>query len=197
MLTDLYVFGDSPIHRARPAVKILALAAICTALFVFEGWAFLLLSAMLVAAGFAAAGLRPVHALSALKPAIWILAAIFAAQVYLNDLALAGFVVGRFAVMILAATLVTLTTTSAEFVDGIHSVLKYAPAWVPKARIALAISLCFRFIPLVRTVLTEVRQAQHARGLGRNPLAVLVPLIVRTLKTADEVSQAIYARSFD
>lgn len=197
MLTDLYVFGESPVHRARPAVKILMLAALCTALFVFEGWAFLLLAAALVTAGFGAAGLRPVHALGALKPALWILAAIFAAQVYLNDLALAGFVVGRFAVMILAATLVTLTTTSAEFVDGIHSVLRHAPAWVPKARIALAISLCFRFIPLVRTVLTEIRQAQHARGLGRNPLAVLVPLIVRTLKTADEVSQAIYARSFD
>ncbi|MEQ8479501.1 MAG: energy-coupling factor transporter transmembrane protein EcfT [Hoeflea sp.] len=197
MLTDLYVFGDSPIHRARPAVKIVALAAICTALFVFEGWTFLLLAAMLVIAGFGAAGLRPVHALGALKPALWILAAIFAAQIYLNDVSLAGFVVGRFAVMILAATLVTLTTTSSEFVEGIHSVLRYAPDWVPKARIALAISLCFRFIPLVRSVLAEVRQAQHARGLGRNPLAVLVPLIVRTLKTADEVSQAIYARSFD
>lgn len=197
MLTDLYVPGESPLHRARPAAKILALFVICTALFVFEGWPSLIIGAILVTAGFVTAGLSARHALASLKPALWVLAAIFAVQLYLEDLALAGFVVGRFAVLILAASLVTLTTTASEFVDGIHASLKYAPGWVPKARIALAISLCFRFIPLIRTVLGEVRQAQRARGLDRNPFALLVPLIVRTLKTADEVSEAIYARSFD
>ncbi|WP_394688738.1 energy-coupling factor transporter transmembrane component T family protein [Hoeflea sp.] len=197
MLTDLYVPGNSPLHRARPAPKILALFVICTALFVFEGWPSLIIGAVLVATGFLTARLSTRHALASLKPAIWILAAIFAVQLYLEDPALAGFVVGRFAVLILAASLVTLTTTASEFVDGIHASLKYAPKWVPKARIALAISLCLRFIPLLKTVLDEVRQAQRARGLDRNPLALLVPLIVRTLKTADEVSEAIYARSFD
>lgn len=197
MLSDLYVPGESPLHRARPAAKILALFLICTALFVFEGWPSLIIGAVLVAAGFLTARLSVHHLLISLKPVVWILAAIFAVQLYLEDLALAGFVVGRFAVLILAASLVTLTTTASEFVDGIHASLKYAPGWVPKARIALAISLCFRFIPLIRTVLGEVRQAQRARGLDRNPFALLVPLIVRTLKTADEVSEAIYARSFD
>lgn len=197
MLTGLHVPGDSPLHRARPAAKIVALIVICTALFVFEGWPSLILGAVLVAAGFVTASLTARHALTSLKPALWILAAIFAVQLYLNDLALAGFVIGRFAVLILAASLVTLTTTASEFVDGIRSSLKYAPEWVPKARIALAISLCLRFIPLLKTVLDEVRQAQRARGLDRNALALLVPLIIRTLKTADEVSEAIYARSFD
>lgn len=197
MLTDLYVPGESPLHRARPAAKILALFVICTALFVFEGWPSLIIGAVLVAAGFLTARLSLHHLLISLKPVVWILAAIFAVQLYLEDLALAGFVVGRFAVLILAASLVTLTTTASEFVDGIHASLKHAPNWVPKARIALAISLCLRFIPLIKTVLGEVRQAQRARGLDRNPLALLVPLIVRTLKTADEVSEAIYARSFD
>jgi biotin transport system permease protein len=197
MLTGLYVPGESLLHRARPVTKILALIAICTALFVFEGWPSLIIGAVLVAAGFLAARLGARHALTSLRPALWILAAIFAVQLYLNDPALAGFVVGRFAVLILAASLVTLTTTAGEFVDGIHASLKYAPDWVPKARIALAISLCIRFIPLVRTVLDDVRQAQRARGLDRNALALLVPMIVRTLKTADEVSEAIYARSFD
>lgn len=197
MLTGLYVPGESPLHLTRPAAKILALFVICTALFVFEGWPSLIIGTVLVAAGFLTARLSVHHVVISLKPVVWILAAIFAIQLYLDGLALAGFVVGRFAVLILAASLVTLTTTASEFVDGIHSSLKYAPEWVPKARIALAISLCLRFIPLIKTVLGEVRQAQRARGLDRNALALLVPLIVRTLKTADEVSEAIYARSFD
>jgi biotin transport system permease protein len=197
MLTGLYVFGDSPLHRARPLAKIAALIAICTGLFVFEGWPSVLLGAALVLTGFALAGIKAHHAWQSLRPALWILAAIFAVQLYFAGLSLAGFVVFRFAVLILAAALVTLTTTSGEFVEGIHSALKHAPGWVPKAQIALAISLTIRFIPLVRAVLDEVRQAQSARGLELNVLALLVPLIVRTLKSADEVSQAIYARSFD
>ena len=68
---------------------------------------------------------------------------------------------------------------------------------MPKAQIALAVSLFLRFVPLVRTALDDVREAQRARGLDRNLKAILVPLVVRILKTADEVSQAIYARSFD
>lgn len=197
MLTDLYVFGGSPLHRVRPAVKIVALFLVCTAVFVFDGWIPVAASGALVAAGFALAGLRPRHAFASLKPALWILAAIFAVQFYLTDLELACYVTSRFTVLILAAAIVTLTTKTSEFVDGIEAVLRHAPDWVPKSQIALAISLCIRFIPLVKTVLTEVRQAQRARGLDRNSLALLVPLIVRTLKSADDISQAIYARSFD
>lgn len=197
MLTSLYVFADSPLHRARPVHKILALVVLCTSLFVFEGWASVAVAGAIVVFGFALARLRPRHAVASLRPAFWILAAIFVVQVWLTDLVFAGFVVARFIVLILAAALVTLTTKTSEFVDGILSALTYAPNWVPKQQIALAISLCLRFIPLVRTVLDEIRQAQRARGLDRNLTALLVPLVVRTLKTADEVSQAIYARSFD
>lgn len=197
MLSDLYVFGDSPLHRARPLVKILALVVFCTGLFLFDHWAVIVIAGLMVAAGFALAGLHPRHGFAALRPTLWILAAIFGVQVWLADLALAGFIVSRFALLILAASLVTLTTTAGEFVEGIEAGLKHAPGWVPKARIALAISLTLRFIPLVRSVLIEVRQAQMARGLERNIPALLVPLVVRTLKHADETAQAIQARSFD
>ena len=196
MLTDLYVFGDSPLHRARPAIKIAALVFLCTGLFVVEGWASVAVAGPMVISGFAVAGLKPGHAFASLRPAFWVLAAIFAVQAYVTDLVFAGFVVARFAVLILAAALITLTTKTSEFIGGILSALRYAPAWVPKEQIALAISLCLRFIPLVRSLLNEIRQAQRARGLDHNLTALLVPLVVRTLKTADEVAQAIYSRSF-
>ncbi|MCA1244252.1 energy-coupling factor transporter transmembrane protein EcfT [Stappia stellulata] len=197
MLTDLYVFADSPVHRARPVVKIAALVVLCTSLFVCEGWTAVTVAGVLVFTGFALAGLGPRHAIVSVRPALWILAAIFAVQLYMTDVVFAGFIVARFVVLILAAALVTLTTRTSEFVDGILSALRFAPAWVPKAQIALAVSLFLRFVPLVRTALDDVREAQRARGLDRNIKAILVPLVVRILKTADEVSQAIYARSFD
>lgn len=195
MLGEAYVPGASPLHRAPPLAKILGLIVICTALFLVEGWGMIAVGAAAVGAGFGIAGLPLRHAGRALRPLWWIFAAIFAVQLWLADLSLAGYVVSRFALLILAATLVMLTTRSSDFVDGILAALHYAPRWVPKHKIALAISLCLRFIPLVAEVLEEVRQAQAARGLDRNILALMVPLLVRTLKSADETAQAIYARS--
>ena len=197
MLAEAYVAGDSPLHRAPPLAKILGLVALCTALFVVERWGAVAAAAAVVAAGFAAAGLTPRHAWRALRPLLWLFVVLFLVQFWLSGAALAGFVTVRFALLILAAALVTLTTRSSDFVDGILAGLRFAPRWVPRRKIALAISLCLRFIPLVGEVLEEVRQAQAARGLERNILALLVPLLLRTLKSADEVAQAIYARSGD
>lgn len=197
MLTDIYVFNDSPLHRMRPGLKILALVLVCSVLFIFEGWITLALGAVLVAVCFTFAGLHLRHGFAALRPTFWVLLAIFLVQVYLAGFFFAAFVVLRFAVLILAAALVTATTRTSEMVDGILDGLRFAPSWVPKNQIALGLSLCLRFIPLIMSVFHDVRQAQRARGLDLNPMALLVPLVVRTLKTADEVSQAIQARSFD
>lgn len=197
MLTDLYVFGDSALHRMHPGIKILVLISVCTLLFIFEGWTSLGLGAALVALCLALSGVRARHLVAALRPAFWILIAIFLVQVYLTNILFASFIVARFAVLILAATVVTATTRTSEMVDGILAGLRFAPSWVPKNQIALGVSLCLRFIPLLLSVFHDVRQAQSARGLDRNLTALLVPFILRTLKTADEVSQAIYARSFD
>lgn len=195
MIVDLYFFGSSPLHRAAPGLKILALIIVCTLLFVLPGWIPLAVTAGFLILGYLIAGIGPAHAYRAIRPAIWILAIIFVAQIFLAGFALATYVVARFAILILAASLVTMTTKTSEFVDGINAGLKHAPSWVPKGQIALAISLTLRFIPLVRAVLDEVRMAQKARGLDRNIKALLVPLVVRTLKVGDEISEAIQARS--
>ena len=118
-------------------------------------------------------------------------------QWFLTDALFAGFIGARFAVLILAASLVTMTTPTSAFVAAIENGLDRLPARLSARKIALAVGLCLRFIPLIATILEEVRLAQRTRGLERNPTALLVPLVVRTLKTADEVSQAIYARSVD
>lgn len=195
MIVDLYVFGNSLLHRLSPGYKILALVFFCTLLFVLPGWLPLAVGVVLVAIGYWLARIGFSHACRAIRPAAWILAIIFIAQIILAGFELAAFVVVRFGVLILAASLITMTTKTSEFVDGIQAGLKHAPSWVPTDHIALAISLTFRFIPLVRATLDEVRMAQKARGLDRSVKALLVPLVVRTLKTGDEIAEAIQARS--
>lgn len=197
MISDSYLPGSSPVHRAPPALKIVGLAVYCSVVFVFERWEWLAVASALLLLGYWAAGFGWRQILQGIRPAIPILAAIFIFQWLIIELSLAVFILVRFVCLILAAHLVTATTRSSEFVDGIMRLLRSAPRWVPAAQIALAISLALRFIPMIRTLFDEVRMAQRARGLDKSLLALLVPLIVRTLKSGDQISEAIRARSPD
>lgn len=197
MLAELYVPGTSPLHRTPPQYMVLGLAAFCTALFLLDGWTTLAIAGALVLLAYLVAGLRLRHAIASLQPVAWVLGIIFIVHVLMNDVEHAAFVVARFVLMILAASVVTLTTRTSEFVEGIRALLKYAPSWVPTDRIALAIALTIRFIPSVRKTLAQVRMAQKARGLERSLTATLVPLVVNTLKSADQIAAALEARTPD
>ncbi|WP_460272245.1 energy-coupling factor transporter transmembrane component T family protein [Celeribacter sp. ULVN23_4] len=197
MLSDLYIPGDSLLHRARPAWKLAFLFLYCTTVFVIAQPLMLTAGLVLVAFAYGLAGLSARDAFTAIRPALFVLAIIFAAQLWLEDLAFAIYVTLRLVALLMAAALVTYTTRASEFTEGILALLSRAPAWVPKDKIALAMSLVWRFIPMIRAQFDEVREAQRARGLERNMLALVVPLVVRTLKTADEVAEAITARSLD
>ena len=197
MIIGLYVAGDTIIHRTHPGLKLLLLLVISTGVFIADTWLALGIATALVALGYVLAGLKPYHAWRALRPVLAIFAVLFVAQLYLADVWLAAYVVLRFAVLILAATLVTLTTRVSELVDGLMAGLAYAPSWVPREKIALAVAMTIRFIPRLRLQFSEIRDAQRARGLDRSIVALLVPLIVRTLKDADDIARATEARSVD
>lgn len=61
----------------------------------------------------------------------------------------------------------------------------------------MVISMAIRFIPLLREKFTEVHEAQQARGLNTNIVALAIPLIIRTIRMASEVAEALEARSYD
>ncbi|ALD64175.1 energy-coupling factor transporter transmembrane component T family protein [Arthrobacter sp. LS16] len=104
----------------------------------------------------------------------------------------------RLLTMCLFAYSVSLTTSfdaMLELFQKVASPLRVLGA--NPAQIALALSMAIRFIPELKRVYLEVREAQHARGLGNNPLAVSVPLVIRSLKIADETAEALDARGYD
>jgi len=195
MLTTLYVDAESPIHKLPPGVKLLILTLVCTGVFVFDNWTVLVSTAVIVLTALLMAKIPLSTLWISIKPVIWVLSAIFLAQLFLTDIGFAVFVVLRFFVMILLATLVTLTTRTSDLMEGIETGLKFLPKSVPVAQISLAISLCIRFIPKIRDIVEDVRNAQKARGMERDWKALAVPTVVRTLKSADEISEAIIARS--
>lgn len=196
MMRGLYRPGAGPLHRLPAGAKLLMLAVAGTLIVLvrdpFAMGAVLLAAVML----FPFAGLGVREAYGQLRPALAILALLFLAQVWLADLAAAALIVLRLAALLLLASLLTLTTRVSDLIATLERILSpLRPLGVDPERVSLAISLAIRFVPALGSVLSEIREAQRARGLDRHPLALLVPLLVRTLKMADEVAEAIDARS--
>ena len=196
MIAGLYRPGDSPLHRLGAATKLLALLAAGTLVFVITSpWiaAATLLAALAL---YGLAGFGPRLVLAQLRPVAFLLAILAIAQLFIATPADAALVVLRFAALILAAGLVTLTTRTADLVEAIeHGLSPFARFGLDVEKISLAISLAIRFIPAVGQIAADVREAQIARGRRPSPLTLVVPVIVRLLKMADEIAEAIDARS--
>jgi biotin transport system permease protein len=194
----VYVHGESPLHRLSPGAKIAALLVTGTAIFfVRDPWALGgVMAAVLLL--YRTAGLSLGVALRQLLPAAWLLAVLFVIQWAYYDVEAGLVMVLRFSALILLASLVSLTTRVSDMIDALmKACAPLAYVGVSPTRIGMVFSMAIRFIPVIAETFAEVREAQRVRGLERSMLAVAVPLIVRTLKMATEIGDAIDARSFD
>ena len=98
----------------------------------------------------------------------------------------------------LFAYAVSLTTTFSEMLALFEVLLRPTRhLGLNPAQMSLALSMTVRFVPEIRRQYLEVREAQFARGLHNSPVAVLVPLLVRTLESAQEIASALDARCYD
>ena len=194
----LYVPRESALHRAPAGIKLLGLmAASVGVLMTGDPW---VLGAMLtgVLGLYAAARLGWRTSWGQLRPPLGFLLLLFAVQGLLTTWDQATVTALRFALMVLLASLVTLTTRASALLAALERALRpLARFGVHPARVSLAFSLTLRFIPVITQTVNEVRDAQRARGTENSLFALAVPVIVRTLKLADDVADAIDARSFD
>lgn len=194
---DLYVPGATWMHRLSPGWKVLGLFVSGTVLFAIDRVEFLILFGFLTVALYVFAGMTLRHIRRQLWPVLWIFALIFLAQALFNSWSFGLFVILRFAILILLAGLLSLTTRASEIIAGIETGLAPLRRFgLPTEKVSLAISLTLRFIPVLATVVTEVREAQKTRGLERNLLALAIPVIVRTMRMSEDISDAIDARGF-
>ncbi|QBF29651.1 energy-coupling factor transporter transmembrane protein EcfT [Thalassococcus sp. S3] len=194
---DLYREGSSFLHRLPPGVKLLSLAICGTVLFLLDSIVIMLAFLVTTVGLYLAVGFSLRTAWAQLRPAAWILAILFVAQVVLNSWETAVFIIARFAGLLLLAGLLTLTTRASDMIEAMERgfwVLRYVG--VSPAKVSLALSLALRFIPVLATVTNEVREAQKVRGLDRSIIAVAIPVVVRMLRMSDDISDAIDARGY-
>lgn len=194
----LYVPGSSPVHRLPAGLKLVAMVlAGAGSILLSRPWQVLVALAVVLLL-YALARLSPAVAGRQMRPLLWIGLLTFGFHLVVNGWQRAVVVVGVLAVLVVLAALVTLTTRTTDLVDAVVAgcrplrVLRIDPE-----RVGLLIALGVRCVPVVVGLAEQVREAQVARGLGASPRAFAVPLLVRSLRHADALGEALMARGLE
>ncbi len=227
MLKDVtigqYFPGDSAVHRLDPRVKIvLSIVYLVSLFFIKTFWMFLPIVAYL-ALVVAVSKLPPRFIFKGLKPLRWIILITFIINVIFTKgqvlvslgpiavtkegLVEASFLALRLILLVLGASLLTLTTSPIALTDGLESLFK---PWVrfgfPAHELAMMMTIALRFIPTLLEETDKIMKAQIARGAdfesgnivkrAMNMVPLLVPLFINAIRRADELAIAMEARCY-
>ena len=191
-------YGTTFIHRLPAGLK-LAIVFFCSiGLFYLPSLLLAVCSLIFIWCLFFLAGFPLLQPVFELKKILWFLVALFIVQYFSNNLASAALVIIRLSSLLLLATLVTLTTPFSKMMACFEKLFSFTRFFgVNPAKISLGLSLTLRFIAIFSDIAKDVREAQKARGLENNVFAVIMPVLIRSLKVQADVAAAIEARCFD
>jgi len=199
----MYRPGDSVLHRAGAGRKMLGLAVVGIASAFVDApvpWSVVISAALVGVAllGYRVARIPMAVAARQLRPLLPVILLIGAVQVVTGGWSRAATAVGVLVALLLLAMLVSLTTPTAAVVDALVTLVRPLRRFgVDPERVGLALALGIRAVPQVVDLARTIREAQRARGLTGDPRAFAVPLIVRSLRQADLLGEALRARGVD
>ncbi|WJY68260.1 energy-coupling factor transporter transmembrane component T family protein [Corynebacterium auris] len=192
----VYVPGTTLLHRASPAAKFLVLVAFIVAV-----------TALPSRPWHTAATLAAVLVLYAIARVPWgiavrqfapVLPLLIILGLYLwwqNGASAAATTTLGLVATLAAANLFTLTTGMEELLEALEKTLSpLARVGVPVETISLAIALTIRLIPLMFATVGEVLDARKARGASFSLTAFGTPVVIRSIKRARDIGEALMAR---
>jgi biotin transport system permease protein len=149
----------------------------------------------MVYAGFGRVGMARLKLLQPLLPLLVVVGSVQAASGGWN----AGAVVTmRLLAMVLLADLVSMTTTMSALMEVLAPVLRLLrPLGVNPRKMALAVALVLRFMPVLLARWRAREEACKARTCRRVPPRLGAAFVADTLRLADRVAEALDARGFD
>ena len=198
-MTPLFGTNTSPLHRAAPGPKLLALIALIAAV-TWAPLAGLALAAALYALAF--------KGLARFFQQLWnlklLIALITIPQLFFGtDLITVLNATIRLTDAMLLATLFSLTTKTRDLIDSIESALHSKPLrpltrlGLKPETVSLAFAMTMNAIPMIMKFLNQTKEAQAARGLKPTPIRMTIPLLVASLKYSDEFAEALTARGVE
>lgn len=227
-----YLPGSTIVHRTDARVKFLLAIAYTYAIFASHTWWALAALAVIMAMLYVVSKVPFRLALQGVRPLVYILVFTVVVNAFTLNvsggfapdgtpaLALVGgfglkpqgllngvYLALRIALLIMATSLVTFTTSAVELADGLTALMRPLKRFkVPVEDIATMFSIALRFIPTTAEEAERIMTAQRARGTVfdeggltkrmRAWVPVLVPLFVGLFRRADELAAAMDARCY-
>ncbi|NEI68019.1 energy-coupling factor transporter transmembrane protein EcfT [Rhizobium lusitanum] len=195
-MQTLHVDVDTWLHRLSPRAKLLTLAACGVLLFLTQSVALLACANLLGAGLYFRTGLAIGDALRRLRPILISIAVLSVFAALVGPFHAAIVTALRLTALALFAATVTATTSMAAFIDEITALAMPLEkiGLLRAADIGLAIGLVIRFVPEILDRYRAIREAHQARGIKIRLATTLAPLIILTLRDADNIAAAIDAR---
>ncbi|WP_062464835.1 energy-coupling factor transporter transmembrane component T [Demequina soli] len=193
-LLGIYRPGRTPLHRAPAWSKMLLLLAISILSIAVSDPVTSL--GILAASLLLLASTRPPLA-TTLKGmlAIAVLAVLAAGfQIWRGDYVRALDLAGDLISIAALALAVSSSTSMSDMLELVTALARPLRWVLPPETIGVMVSLTLRSIPEAARILTEARIAARARGLERDPRAILIPSASRTVGFALQLGQALHAR---
>ncbi|SFT76097.1 biotin transport system permease protein [Actinopolyspora lacussalsi subsp. righensis] len=191
----LYQPGRSPLHRLPAGWKFLGLLVFAALVVVFDRPWQLTGFTGVVCAGYAVARISPGLVLRTMRTVLVLLGVVFALQWWLLGVESAVVVCLRLLVAIGAANLFTLTTRVDDLVAAIERAASpLRRVGVRPEMLGLLVGLTIQAVGALSVIARQTREAQRARGANRSVAAFAVPFLIRTLRHADELGEALAAR---
>ncbi len=218
-----YIPGDSVIHRADPRVKIILSLIFMILIFIINTYIGFLIMGIFAITAILISGIPVRYTLKGLKPVLFIVVFTVIINLFttkgtpileigLIKITIEGIDISiklslRLFLMVIMASILTLTTTPILLADAIESLMKpFEYIGVPSHEIAMMMTISLRFIPTLMEETDKIMKAQASRGAdfdtgnfvqrAKSFIPVLVPLFVSAFKRADDMAIAMEARCY-
>ena len=211
-----YMALESPLHRLDPAAKIVVFCLLIASVLLSRSWMSMAVAAGYIAVLCLASRVKIMFYLDSLKYFAWMFALSFgvnllfprgadAARLSYEALNIAGIFSVRLALMILAATLLTVVTSPSEIGDSLLIASRMrGRAGRRVAEFAALVSISLRFVPVMFEEAERIRAAQMLRGQAtsgllcrvRSVVTLIVPLLESALRRSVSLGYALEARCY-
>lgn len=224
MLIGQFIPGNSFLHRLDPRSKLLFVFSFVLLVFATKNPLSFLWLLMIIVIGMVFASIPIKFILLSFRPFMYLCIMLFIFHLWLTEggtiiwhysiftiyekgLTQGLLVVTRLLLLAFVASLLTLTTPSIQLADGLEKLLKpLERIKVPVHSLALMMSICLRFIPVIWEEVQRIQIAQRLRGASfsqgswlqrfKSYHSVWIPIFLAIFRRADELSQAMEAKCY-
>ncbi|MFC7343036.1 energy-coupling factor transporter transmembrane component T family protein [Saccharopolyspora griseoalba] len=191
----LYEPGSSALHRLGAGWKLLGLLAFAILTFVLDSPAALAAPVAAVVSGYALARIPLRRCWQLARFLVPLVVIVLALQWWMLGSDRALVISTRLLAALAAANLFTLVTRVDDLVSAVERAMRPLRRFgVRPESVGLLVGLTLQAVAALSGIAGDVREAQRARGAERSVPAFAVPFLVRTLRHADDLGEALAAR---